>query len=281
MPGMHQTTDDGGLAPFLRQIAKTRLLTKEEEIDLAKRIERGDLAAKERMTQANLRLVVSIAKRYQGLGLPLLDLIQEGTMGLIRAVEKFDHRKGFKFSTYATWWVRQSIARSLADTSRTIRIPVHVVDRMHRIDKAERKLTRDLGRDPTPEELAAASGCEAEEIDGLRRIASPPVSLDKPVGDDGDGELGHLVVDETSPSPWELAARQVRRHLLAEALGQLSELERDVVTLRYGLDDDKDRSAVQVGRQLNLSTDRVRRLEEQALLRLRRLPETERVRDAA
>jgi RNA polymerase primary sigma factor len=278
---MHQTTDDGGLAPFLRQIAKTRLLTKEEEVDLARRIERGDLAAKEHMTQANLRLVVSIAKRYQGLGLPLLDLIQEGTMGLIRAVEKFDHRKGFKFSTYATWWIRQSIARSLADTSRTIRIPVHVVDRMHRIDKAERQLVRDLGRDPTPEELAAASGHGAEEIDDLRRIASPPVSLHKPIGDDGDAELGHLVVDDSSPSPWELAARQVRKRLLSDALDQLGDLEREVVVLRYGLDDDCEKSAVQVGRQLEISTDRVRRLEEQALTRLRRLPEAARVRDAA
>jgi RNA polymerase primary sigma factor len=198
------TTDS--LQLFLKDIGKVRLLTAQEEVDLAKRIERGDLDAKQKMVESNLRLVVSIAKNYRNQGLPFLDLIQEGTLGLVRAAEKFDYRKGFKFSTYATWWIRQAIARALADKARTIRIPVHVVEKLNKIGRAERKLVTELGREPTPEEIAEVTGIDPEEVDQIKRSAQAPVSLEKPVGDEEESEFGQFIADEKAESPFERAA---------------------------------------------------------------------------
>ncbi|MFN8150646.1 MAG: sigma-70 family RNA polymerase sigma factor [Solirubrobacterales bacterium] len=198
------TTDS--LQLFLKDIGKVRLLTAAEEVELAKRIERGDLDAKQKMVESNLRLVVSIAKNYRNQGLPFLDLIQEGTLGLVRAAEKFDYRKGFKFSTYATWWIRQAIARALADKARTIRIPVHVVEKLNKIGRAERKLVTELGREPTPEEIADVTGIEPEEVDSIKRSAQAPVSLEKPVGDEEESEFGQFIADERAESPFDRAA---------------------------------------------------------------------------
>ena len=206
------TTDS--LQLFLKDIGKVRLLTAQEEVDLAKRIERGDLDAKQKMVESNLRLVVSIAKNYRNQGLPFLDLIQEGTLGLVRAAEKFDYRKGFKFSTYATWWIRQAIARALADKARTIRIPVHVVEKLNKIGRAERKLVTELGREPTPEEIAEVTGIEPEEVDSIKRSAQAPVSLEKPVGDEEESEFGQFIADEKAESPFERAADMLTKEAL-------------------------------------------------------------------
>ena len=202
------TTDS--LQLFLKDIGKVRLLTAQEEVDLAKRIERGDLDAKQKMVESNLRLVVSIAKNYRNQGLPFLDLIQEGTLGLVRAAEKFDYRKGFKFSTYATWWIRQAIARALADKARTIRIPVHVVEKLNKIGRAERKLVTELGREPTPDEIAEVTGIEPDEVDSIKRSAQAPVSLEKPVGDEEESEFGQFIADERAESPYERSSPRRR-----------------------------------------------------------------------
>ncbi len=207
------TTDS--LQLFLKDIGKVRLLTAQEEVDLAKRIERGDLDAKQKMVESNLRLVVSIAKNYRNQGLPFLDLIQEGTLGLVRAAEKFDYRKGFKFSTYATWWIRQAIARALADKARTIRIPVHVVEKLNKIGRAERKLVTELGREPTAEEIAEVTGIEPEEVESIKRSAQAPVSLEKPVGDEEESEFGQFIADERAESPYERAAEILTKEALA------------------------------------------------------------------
>ena len=214
------TTDS--LQLFLKDIGKVRLLTAQEEVDLAKRIERGDLDAKQKMVESNLRLVVSIAKNYRNQGLPFLDLIQEGTLGLVRAAEKFDYRKGFKFSTYATWWIRQAIARALADKARTIRIPVHVVEKLNKIGRAERKLVTELGREPTAEEIAEVTGIEPEEVESIKRSAQAPVSLEKPVGDEEESEFGQFIADERAESPYERAAEILTKEALREALENLS-----------------------------------------------------------
>ena len=227
------TTDS--LQLFLKDIGKVRLLTAQEEVDLAKGIERGDLDAKQKMVESNLRLVVSIAKNYRNQGLPFLDLIQEGTLGLVRAAEKFDYRKGFKFSTYATWWIRQAIARALADKARTIRIPVHVVEKLNKIGRAERKLVTELGREPTPEEIADVTGIDPEEVDQIKRSAQAPVSLEKPVGDEEESEFGQFIADERAESPYERAAEILTKEALREALENLSYRERRVLELRYGL----------------------------------------------
>jgi RNA polymerase primary sigma factor len=271
---------------FLDGIAKTKLLTAGEEIDLAKRIERGDLDAKDRMTQANLRLVVSIAKRYRNQGLDFMELIQEGSIGLVRAVEKFDHRKGFKFSTYATWWIRQAISRALADKSRTIRIPIHINQVLQKLDGAQRKLESSGDRDPTFAEIASASGLDidADEAELIMTASRAPVSLDKPVGgsaDDDSAELGHLIPDESAVSPFDAAAESLERSKLAEALENLSYRERRIVELRHGLFGEQPRTLDEVGRAFGLTRERCRQIEEHALRKLSSLAEAQGLRSAA
>src|SRR5918999_133294 len=236
------TTDS--LQLFLKDIGKVRLLTAQEEVDLARRIERGDLDAKQKMVESNLRLVVSIAKNYRNQGLPFLDLIQAGTIGLVPAAEKFDYRKGFKFSTYATWWIRQAVARALADKGRTIRMPVHVVEKLNKIMRAERKLRAELGREPAPSEIGRELGLSADDVDQIRRSAQTPVSLEKPVGDEEESEFGHFITDELAPLPDELADDVLRREALTKILGTLSERERRVLELRYGLNGEQPRGPV-------------------------------------
>ena len=272
------TTDS--LQLFLKDIGKVRLLTAQEEVDLAKRIERGDLDAKQKMVESNLRLVVSIAKNYRNQGLPFLDLIQEGTLGLVRAAEKFDYRKGFKFSTYATWWIRQAIARALADKARTIRIPVHVVEKLNKIGRAERKLVTELGREPTVEEIAeVVTGIEPEEVESIKRAAQAPVSLEKPVGEEEESEFGQFIADERAESPYERAAEILANEALREALENLSYRERRVLELRYGLGGERPRTLDEVGRTFNVTRERIRQIENQSLKKLQNLPEAQQLRD--
>jgi len=273
------TTDS--LQLFLKDIGKVRLLTAQEEVDLAKRIERGDLDAKQKMVESNLRLVVSIAKNYRNQGLPFLDLIQEGTLGLVRAAEKFDYRKGFKFSTYATWWIRQAIARALADKARTIRIPVHVVEKLNKIGRAERKLVTELGREPTNEEIAEATGIDPEEVDSIKRSAQAPVSLEKPVGDEEESEFGQFIADERAESPYERAAEILTKEALREALENLSYRERRVLELRYRLGGEHPRTLDEVGRTFNVTRERIRQIENQSLKKLQSLAEAQKLRDVA
>jgi RNA polymerase primary sigma factor len=254
---------------FLKDIGRVDLLTAAQEVELAKRIERGDHRAKQEMVEANLRLVVSIAKRYRNQGLPFLDLIQEGTIGLVRAAEKFDHRKGFKFSTYATWWIRQAVARALADKSRTIRIPVHVVEKLNRIGRSERKLRAELGHEPTSAEIAAAVELSVDEVEQIRRKAQPPVSLEKPVGDEEESELGHFITDEFAPLPDEAAATALRNEALDRILSTLSEREQRVLVLRYGLRGEHPRTLDEVGQTFNVTRERIRQIESQCLKKLR------------
>jgi RNA polymerase primary sigma factor len=271
------TTD--GLQLFLKSIGKVRLLTAQQEVGLAKRIERGDLDAKQKMVESNLRLVVSIAKNYRNQGLPFLDLIQEGTLGLVRAAEKFDYRKGFKFSTYATWWIRQATARALADKARTIRIPVHIVEKLNKIRRAERSLAPALGRDPTPEEIAEVTGLEPEEVEAIKRSARAPISLEKPVGDEGDSEFGQFIADEQAESPYERAVEILRNDALRDALENLSYRERRVLELRYGLDGEHPRTLDEVGRTFNVTRERIRQIENQSLKKLQNLREAQQLRD--
>jgi RNA polymerase primary sigma factor len=271
------TTD--GLQLFLKGIGKVRLLTAQEEVDLSKRIERGSIEAKQRMVESNLRLVVSIAKHYRNQGLPFLDLIQEGTLGLVRATEKFDYRRGFKFSTYATWWIRQAIARSLADKARTIRIPVHVVEKLNRIGRAERKLVTGLGREPTVEEIAEVTGIDPVEVDSIRRSAQAPISLEKPVGDEEQTEFGQLIADERAESPYERAVEVLTNEALRGALENLSYRERRVIELRYGLGDQQPRTLDEVGRTFNVTRERIRQIEHKSLKKLQQLQETQRLND--
>ena len=273
------TTDS--LQLFLKDIGKVRLLTAQEEVDLAKRIERGDLDAKQKMVESNLRLVVSIAKNYRNQGLPFLDLIQEGTLGLIRAVEKFDWRRGFKFSTYATWWIRQAIARALADKARTIRIPVHVVEKLNKIGRAERKLVTELGREPTADEIAEVTGIDPEEVESIKRSAQAPVSLEKPVGDEEESEFGQFIADERAESPYERAAEILTKEALREALENLSYRERRVLELRYGLGGEHPRTLDEVGKTFNVTRERIRQIENQSLKKLQSLAEAQKLRDVA
>jgi len=280
LPAPDPTLDS--LQLLLDGIAKTKLLTANEEIELAKRIERGDLAAKDRMIQANLRLVVSIAKRYRNQGLPFLDLIQEGSIGLVRAVEKFDHRKGFKFSTYATWWIRQAISRAIADKSRTIRIPIHINNVLHKLDGAQRRLEANGDRQASVEEIAAEAGIDPDEADLILRMSQAPVSLDKPVGEDSDAaEFGHLIEDSSAESPFDAAVDRMTRDRLREALENLSYRERRILELRYGLGDEQPRTLDQVGRIFRLTRERTRQLEEHALRKLGSLAESQALREVA
>jgi RNA polymerase primary sigma factor len=282
-PALNLTADmtTDSLQLFLKDIGKVRLLTAQEEVDLAKRIERGDLDAKQKMVESNLRLVVSIAKNYRNQGLPFLDLIQEGTLGLVRAAEKFDYRKGFKFSTYATWWIRQAIARALADKARTIRIPVHVVEKLNKIGRAERKLVTELGREPTPEEIADVTGIEPDEVDSIKRSAQAPVSLEKPVGDEEESEFGQFIADERAESPYDRAAEILTKEALREALENLSYRERRVLELRYGLGGEHPRTLDEVGRTFNVTRERIRQIENQSLKKLQSLAEAQKLRDVA
>ena len=267
------TTDS--LQLFLNDIGKVSLLTGREEIELAKRIERGDLDAKQQMVAANLRLVVSVAKPYRDQGLPLLDLIQEGTFGLVRAVEKFDYRKGYKFSTYATWWIRQAVARALADHGRTIRIPVNVVEKLNRIRRTERRLVTELGRDPTVPEIAEATGIERSEVDRIKRAAQTPISLDKPIGDGDESQFGDFVADEHAESPYERAVKALAEDALRAALGSLPYRQRRVLELRYGLGGEEPRTLDELGLTFNVTRERIRQIEAQSLRRLQRLADEE------
>src|SRR5438067_13311996 len=271
------TTDS--LQLFLKDIGKVRLLTAQEEVDLAKRIERGDLDAKQKMVESNLRLVVSIAKNYRNQGLPFLDLIQEGTIGLVRATEKFDYRKGFKFSTYATWWIRQAVARALAEKARTIRIPVHIVEKLTKIGRAERKLVTALGREPTPEEIAEVTGLDREEVDSIKRSARAPISLEKPVGDEENSEFGQLIADEQAESPYELAVETLTKEALRDALQNLSYRERRVLELRYGIGGKHPRTLEELGRTFNVTRERIRQIESRSLKKLQNLPEVQKLDD--
>ncbi|MEX0675221.1 MAG: sigma-70 family RNA polymerase sigma factor [Gaiellaceae bacterium] len=266
---------------FLKDIGRVDLLTAAQEVELAKRIERGDHGAKQEMVEANLRLVVSIAKRYRNQGLPFLDLIQEGTIGLVRAAEKFDYRKGFKFSTYATWWIRQAVARALADKGRTIRMPVHVVEKLNKILRSERKLRAELGREPSAVEIARDLDLTLDEVDQIRTSAQSPVSLEKPVGDEEESEFGHFLTDETQPLPDEAAETNLRKEVLLKILESLSARERMVLELRYGLDGQTPKTLDEVGRAFNVTRERIRQIENQSLKKLRALAETVSLKDVA
>jgi RNA polymerase primary sigma factor len=272
---------EDGLALFIAKIARTPLLTAVEEIALARRIERGDLAAKERMVAANLRLVVFVARRYVGHGLAFADLVQEGTIGLIRAVEKFDHRRGNKFSTYAMGWVSQAMARALANNARTIRLPVHRVDRLRQIERAERRLVVVLGRAPSLEDLSAATGLSCKNIAEIKASARELVSLQAPVSENEGIELGELISDGGAESPEDAAARALRRDALREELENLPDRERRILELRFGLDDGCPRSLAAVGEVFGLTRERVRQIQDCSLDHLRRSPGHERLRDAA
>ena len=279
-PEVREISTDA-LQLFLKDIGKVPLLTAAQEVELAKRIERGDHPAKQKMVESNLRLVVSIAKNYRNQGLPFLDLIQEGTIGLVRAAEKFDYRKGFKFSTYATWWIRQAVARALADKARTIRMPVHVVEKLNKIGRIERKLLSELGRDPTIDEIAEELELDSVEIEHIKRSAQAPISLEKPVGDEEESEFGHFLADESAPAPDEAAETSLRKETLTRVLQTLSLRERRVLEMRYGLDGQHPRTLDEVGRTFNVTRERVRQIENQCLKKLQALAETQKLRDVA
>jgi RNA polymerase primary sigma factor len=266
---------------YLRAIGRVSLLTAEQEVMLARRIERGDMRAKQQMIEANLRLVVSIAKSYLGRGLTFLDLIQEGSMGLIRAVEKFDYRRGYKFSTYATWWIRQAVTRAIADKGRTIRIPVHMVEKLNKVVHVERQLIQQLGREPTPEEIAGELDVTVREVRDVLRMAQQPISLEKPVGEEDDSALGDFVEDQTAESPFELAAEHLRRENLRRALAALPEREREVIQMRFGLTGERPYTLEEVGRAFNVTRERIRQIENHTLKKLEALPEAQRLRDAS
>jgi RNA polymerase primary sigma factor len=266
------TTTDS-LQLFLKGIGKVPLLTRPQELALAKRIERGEFDAKQKLVECNLRLVVAYAKNYRNRGLPFLDLIQEGTIGLVRATEKYDYRKGFKFSTYATWWIRQALARALADKSRTIRIPVHIGEKLAKIWRAERWLVTELGREPTVDEIAEATGVGSEEVKSIRTSAQTPLSLEMPVGDDGESEFGQLIADEGAESPYERAAEIITKEALREALEKLSYRERRVLELRYGLGGEHPSTRDEIRRTFNVTCERIRQIEEQSLRKLQALTE--------
>ena len=264
---------------YLKEIGKVPLLTAEEEIELAKRMENGDEEAKKRLAEANLRLVVSIAKRYVGRGMLFLDLIQEGNLGLIKAVEKFDYRKGYKFSTYATWWIRQAITRAIADQARTIRIPVHMVETINKLIRVSRQLLQELGREPTPEEIAEEMKMPVERVREILKISQEPVSLETPIGEEEDSHLGDFIQDENVPVPAEAAAFTMLKEQLEEVLGTLTEREQKVLRLRFGLDDGRARTLEEVGKEFNVTRERIRQIEAKALRKLRHPSRSRKLKD--
>ena len=255
---------------YLKEIGQVPLLTPEQEVELAKKVAQGDEDAKRQLEEANLRLVVSIAKHYTGHDMSLMDLIQEGNLGLIRAVEKYDYRKGFRFSTYATWWIRQAITRAIADQGRTIRIPVHMVENINKVNRASRDLMQELGRDPSPEEIAARVHMTPERVREIQKISREPVSMETPVGDEEDSSLGDFIRDETTPVPADEAARVMLKEQIREILNDLSDREQQVLRLRYGLDDNRSRTLEEVGKQMNVTRERIRQIEAKALRKLKR-----------
>jgi RNA polymerase primary sigma factor len=266
---------------YLRSIGRVELLTADQEVSLAKRLERGDMAAKRQMVEANLRLVVSIAKGYLGRGLSFLDLIQEGSLGLIRAVEKFDYRRGYKFSTYATWWIRQAVTRAIADKARTIRIPVHMVEKLNKVVHVERQLVQSLGREPIPDEIAAELQWTARDVKDILRFAQLPVSLEKPIGEEDDSELGDFVEDEAALSPFDTASENIRRENVRTVLDALPPREREVLEMRYGLKGHQARTLEEVGRAFGVTRERIRQIENNTLKKLENLPEAQRLREAS
>ena len=264
---------------YLREIGKIPLLTPEEEVELAKGVEAGHAPSKAKLVEANLRLVVSIAKKYIGRGMLFLDLIQEGNLGLIRAVEKFDYRKGYKFSTYATWWIRQAITRAIADQARTIRIPVHMVETINKLIRVSRQLVQRLGREPTAEEIAGEMEIPAERVEEIQRIAQEPVSLETPIGEDEDSQLGDFLEDKDLPSPEEAAASQILREQLEEMLEDLTDREREVLRLRFGLEDGHPHTLEEVGRRFGVTRERIRQIEAKALRKLRHPSRSKKLRD--
>ena len=264
---------------YLKEIGRIPLLSSEEEIELAKRMEEGDEEAKKKLSEANLRLTVSIAKRYSGRGMQFLDLIQEGNLGLIKAVEKFDYRKGYKFSTYATWWIRQSITRAIADQARTIRIPVHMVETMNRVNRTSRRLLQEYGREPTPEEIAEAMNLTVERVLEISKISQEPVSLETPIGEEEDSHLGDFIQDEHIPVPADEAAHTLLREQLEKVMDTLSEREQKVLALRFGLEDGKPHTLEEVGREFQVTRERIRQIEAKALRKLRHPTRSRKLRD--
>jgi len=266
---------------YLRSIGRVPLLSAPEEVSLAKRIERGDVLAKQHMVEANLRLVVSIAKGYMGRGLTFLDLIQEGSLGLIRAVEKFDYRRGYKFSTYATWWIRQAVTRAIADKARTIRIPVHMAEKLNRVIHTERQLIQQLGREPTPAEIGTELELPTSEVREILRMAQQPISLEKPIGDEDDSALADFVEDIAAESPFETASESLRRESVGRVLAVLPRREREVLEMRYGITGGRSRTLEEVGRAFNITRERVRQIENRTLKKLQTLPEAQLLREAS
>ncbi|MBQ0027042.1 MAG: RNA polymerase sigma factor RpoD [Lachnospiraceae bacterium] len=264
---------------YLKEIGKVPLLSAEEEIELAKRMEEGDEEAKKKLAEANLRLVVSIAKRYVGRGMLFLDLIQEGNLGLIKAVEKFDYSKGYKFSTYATWWIRQAITRAIADQARTIRIPVHMVETINKLIRVSRQLLQELGREPTPEEIAQEMGMPVERVREILKISQEPVSLETPIGEEEDSHLGDFIQDDNVPVPVDAAAYTLLREQLEEVLDTLTEREKKVLSLRFGLEDGRGRTLEEVGKEFNVTRERIRQIEAKALRKLRHPTRSRKLRD--
>lgn len=264
---------------YLKEIGKVPLLTAEEEVNLAKRMENGDAEAKKRLAEANLRLVVSIAKRYVGRGMLFLDLIQEGNLGLIKAVEKFDYKKGYKFSTYATWWIRQAITRAIADQARTIRIPVHMVETINKLIRVQRQLLQELGREPYPEEIAKEMNLPVERVREIQKISQEPVSLETPIGEEEDSHLGDFIQDENVPVPVEAASFTLLKEQLAEVLDTLTEREQKVLRLRFGLDDGKARTLEEVGKEFEVTRERIRQIEAKALRKLRHPSRSRKLKD--
>ena len=271
---------DDPVRMYLKEIGKVPLLTAEEEIELAKRMEEGDQVAKHRLSEANLRLVVSIAKRYVGRGMLFLDLIQEGNLGLIKAVEKFDYRKGYKFSTYATWWIRQAITRAIADQARTIRIPVHMVETINKLIRVSRQLLQEFGREPTPEEIAEEMGISEDKVREIIKIAQEPVSLETPIGEEEDSHLGDFIPDDDAPAPAEAAAFTLLKEQLMSVLSTLTPREEKVLKLRFGLEDGRARTLEEVGKYFKVTRERIRQIEAKALRKLRHPSRSRKLKDS-